>query len=73
MLFEKIENNSKKYIFSLEPVVTFGSGAPPDPGSERFRRRSVIHSELEMLLLESKRETSNNVTKCLGLGSRDEQ
>ena len=34
-----------------------------DPGSDRFRRRAVIHSELKMLLLEVK----INVTKCLGV------
>ena len=40
----------------------------PDPCSDRFRRRAVIHNELQMLLLEHKPKTSNNV-----LGSRDEK
>ena len=39
----------------------------PDPGSDRFRRRSVIHSELQMLLIELELKTSNNVTKCSGV------
>ena len=48
--------------------VISGSGAPrTDPGLDRFRRRSVIHSELQMLLLELQLKTSNNVTKCLGV------
>ena len=46
--------------------VTSGSGAPQDPGS-------VIHSELQMLLIELKLKTSNNVTKCLGLEMKNDQ
>ena len=45
----------------------------PDPGSDRFRRLSVIHSELQMLLLELKLKTSNNVTKCLGVEMNNDQ
>lgn len=45
----------------------------PDQGSDRFRRRSVIHSELQMLLLELKLKTSNNVTKCLGVETNNDQ
>ena len=36
-----------------------------NPGSDRFKRRSVIHSDLKILLLAPKLKTSNNVTKCL--------
>ena len=45
----------------------------PDPGSKRFRRRSMIHCELQMLLLELKLKTSNNVTKCLGVEMNNDQ
>ena len=42
-----------------------------DPGSDRFRRRSVIHSELQILLFEQKQlKTSNKRHQVLG--SRDE-
>ena len=44
-----------------------------DPGSHRFRRCWVIHSELQMLLLELKLKTSNNVTKCLGVEVNNNQ
>ena len=75
MLFENIANNSKKCIFKLEANTAYNltSSSGADPGSDRYRRRSVIHSELQMLLRELKLKTTNNVTKCLGLGSRDEQ
>ena len=57
--------------------VTSGSGAPQTRAqigrSDRFRRRSVIHSELQMLLLELNLETSNNVTKCLGVDMNNDQ
>ena len=53
--------------------VTSGSSATPDPGSDHFRRHSVIYSELQMLLLELKLKTSNNITKCLGVEMNNDQ
>ena len=46
--------------------VTFRFQGTPDPGP-------VIHSELQMLLIELKLKTSNNVTKCLGLEMNNDQ
>ena len=81
MLIKNLKTNSENCARIVNCYTTevhgqqcdFRFRCTPDPGSVRFRRRSVIHSELQMLLLELKLKTSNNVTNCLGVEMNNDQ
>ena len=54
--------------------VTSGSGAPQIRAQTVSDvAQPVIHSELQMLLLELKLKTSNNVTKCFGVETSNDK